>query len=200
MYSIFPEAEGSHDTLTGTKCNYNKEFFADKECHICGKVGHPARCCPQKKKGKAKKDLEGEKLVFSNKSAKTINSLTKQVKTLKKSVMSLQAIKMIVMATQVSPAKRETCIFNMHVQPLPLLIQRWPWPSSPRRHGIWISEVCGSWTTSQLLTRVATLISLTNSGTQKGKCTYLVMAVDCVSPRNVRFLVVIIGFDSLNGP
>ena len=30
----------------------NKEYFADKECHTCGKKGHPSRCCPRKK-GKA---------------------------------------------------------------------------------------------------------------------------------------------------
>jgi hypothetical protein len=59
-----------------------KEYFADKECHTCGKKGHPARFCLQKK-GKAKKDLEDDKLVFSgNKSAKTIKSPTKQVKSL----------------------------------------------------------------------------------------------------------------------
>jgi hypothetical protein len=38
-----------------TECNYNKEYFADDECHNCGKKGHPARCCTNKK-GKAKKD------------------------------------------------------------------------------------------------------------------------------------------------
>jgi len=26
------------------ECNYNKEYFADKECHTCGKKDHPARC------------------------------------------------------------------------------------------------------------------------------------------------------------
>ncbi len=38
----------------GSKCSYNKEYFADKECHNCGKKGHPTRCCHQKK-GKMKK-------------------------------------------------------------------------------------------------------------------------------------------------
>jgi hypothetical protein len=38
--------------------------------------------------------------------------------------------------TQVSPAWRETRIFNMRVQPLLLLIQKWPWLSSPITHGI----------------------------------------------------------------
>ena len=75
---------------TGTECNFNKEYFADKECHTCGKKGHPARCCPQKK-GKNKKDSEDDKSVSSNKSAKTIKSLTKQVKSLKKSVSALQS-------------------------------------------------------------------------------------------------------------
>jgi hypothetical protein len=41
--------------------------------------------------GKAKKDLEDNKSIFSNKSAKTIKSLTKQVKNLKKLVSALQA-------------------------------------------------------------------------------------------------------------
>ncbi len=67
------------------------EYFADKECHNCGKLGHPPRRCTQKKKGKAKKDLEDDKSVSSNKSAKTIKLSTKQVKTLKKLVSVLQA-------------------------------------------------------------------------------------------------------------
>ncbi len=71
--------KGAGTLATGTKCTYNKEYFADKECHNCGKKGHPSRCCPQKK-GKAKKDSEDDKLVSSNKSAKTIKFLTKQVK------------------------------------------------------------------------------------------------------------------------
>jgi hypothetical protein len=49
-------------------------------CHNCGKLGHPSRCCPQMKRGKAKKDSEDNKLVSSNKSAKTIKSLSKQVR------------------------------------------------------------------------------------------------------------------------
>jgi hypothetical protein len=83
--------KGAGTPATGTKCNYNKEYFADKECHNCGKLGHPSRCCTQKKKGKAKKDSEDDKPVSSNKSAKTIKLLTKQVKTLKKRVSALQA-------------------------------------------------------------------------------------------------------------
>ncbi len=39
----------------GIECSYNKEYFADKECHNCGKKGHPARCCSQKKR----QDKEG---------------------------------------------------------------------------------------------------------------------------------------------
>ena len=65
----------------GSKCSYNKEYFANKECHNCGKKGHPARCCTQKK-GKTKKGTDDEKLVSSSKSNKTIKSLTKQVKML----------------------------------------------------------------------------------------------------------------------
>ncbi len=107
-------------------------------------------------------------------------------------------IKRIVMPTQVSPAWRETHIFNMHVQPLLLLILMWPWLSSPIRHGIWISGVCGSWIISLSLTYVATLILLTNGRMQKGRCTCQVKAVNFVSPRNVRFLVMIVGFGSLN--
>ncbi len=45
-----------------TECNYNKEYFTNKECHNCGKKGHPARCCTNKK-GKAKKDSEDDKSV-----------------------------------------------------------------------------------------------------------------------------------------
>jgi hypothetical protein len=83
--------KGAGTLATGTKCNYNKEYFADKVCHNCGKLGHPSRCCTHKKKGKTKKDSEDDKLASSNKSAKTIKSLTKQVKTLNKSVSTLQA-------------------------------------------------------------------------------------------------------------
>jgi hypothetical protein len=36
----------SAETLGGgNECSYNKEYFANKECHNCGKKGHPARCC-----------------------------------------------------------------------------------------------------------------------------------------------------------
>jgi len=101
--------------------------------------------------------------------------------------------------TQVSAAWRESRTFNMRVQPLLLLIQRWPWLSSPIKHGIWISGVCGSWTISLPLIYVATLILLTKGGTQNGQCTCQVMAGDFKFPRNVRFLVMISGFGSLNG-
>ncbi len=67
-----------------------KEYFANKECHNCGKKGHPARCCTQKK-SKTKKGTDDEKLLLSSKSNKTIKSMTKQVKTLKKLVSVLQA-------------------------------------------------------------------------------------------------------------
>jgi len=72
--------KGAGTPVIGTECTYNKEYFADKECHTCGKKGHPARCCP--KKGKAKKDSEDDKSVSSSKSTKTIKSLAKQVKSL----------------------------------------------------------------------------------------------------------------------
>ncbi len=70
-----------------TECNYNKECFANKECHNCSKKGHPARCCTNKK-DKAKKDSEDKKSVSSS---KLIKSLTKQIKTLKNLVSVLQA-------------------------------------------------------------------------------------------------------------
>jgi hypothetical protein len=73
-----------------SECSYNKEYFADKQCHNCGKKGHPARCCSQKK-GKTKKGTDDEKSVSNSKSNKTIKSLPKQVKTLKKLVSMLQA-------------------------------------------------------------------------------------------------------------
>jgi hypothetical protein len=63
-----------------TECNYNKEYFANKECHNCSKKGYPARFC-NNKKGKAKKDSEDNKSVSS---LKLIKSLTKQIKNLKK--------------------------------------------------------------------------------------------------------------------
>ncbi len=56
-----------------TKGNYNKEYFANKECHNCSKKGHPARCCPNKKV-KTKKDSEDDK---SDSIVKSIKSLTK---------------------------------------------------------------------------------------------------------------------------
>jgi hypothetical protein len=82
--------KGAGTAAVGSECSYNKEYFADKECHNCGKKGHPARCCPQKK-CKMMKGTDDQKLVSSSKSNKTIKSLTKQVKTLKKSVSVLQA-------------------------------------------------------------------------------------------------------------
>ncbi len=52
-----------------TECNYNKEYFAVKECHNFGKKGHPARCGTNKK-AKAKKDSEDDKSVLRSKSIK----------------------------------------------------------------------------------------------------------------------------------
>jgi hypothetical protein len=69
-----------------TECNYNKEYFANKECYNFGKKEHPARCCTNKK-GKAKKDSEYDKSLLGS---KLIKSLTKQIKTLKKPVSALQ--------------------------------------------------------------------------------------------------------------
>jgi hypothetical protein len=74
----------------GSECSYNKEYFANKDCHNCGKKGHPTRCCTQKK-GKTKKGTDDVKSVSSSKSNKMIKSLTKQVKMLKKLVSMLQA-------------------------------------------------------------------------------------------------------------
>jgi hypothetical protein len=74
----------------GNECSYNKEYFADKECHNYGNKGHPVKCCTQKK-GKTKKGTDDVKSVLSSKSNERIKSLTKQVKTLKKSVSALQA-------------------------------------------------------------------------------------------------------------
>jgi hypothetical protein len=85
------QGPGTGGTDPGTECNYNKEYFKDKECHNCGKKGHPARCCccPQKKKASA--GSGDEKSTSSSKSSKSIKSLTKQIKTLKKSVSALQS-------------------------------------------------------------------------------------------------------------
>ena len=87
--TAFAQKAGTGGTDPGTECNYNKEFFKDKECHNCGKKGHPSRCCPQKKKASA--GSGDEKSTLSSKSSKSIKSLTKQIKTLKKSVSALQS-------------------------------------------------------------------------------------------------------------
>jgi hypothetical protein len=34
--------KGAGTQATGTECTYNKEYFAVKECHNCGKKGHPS--------------------------------------------------------------------------------------------------------------------------------------------------------------
>ncbi len=83
-------AQKQKQKVAGTpanECNYNKEYFANKVCHNCGKKGHPARCYTNKKE-KAKKDSDDNKSVSSSKSIKL---LTKQIKTLKKLVGMLQA-------------------------------------------------------------------------------------------------------------
>ena len=36
--------KGAGTLATGTKCTYNKEYFADKECLTCGKKGHCPEC------------------------------------------------------------------------------------------------------------------------------------------------------------
>jgi hypothetical protein len=59
----------------GSECSYNKEYFANKECHNCSKKGHPARCCTQKK-GKTKKGTDDVKPMLSSKSNEMIKSLT----------------------------------------------------------------------------------------------------------------------------
>ena len=59
--------KGARTPGGGNECSYNKEYFADKECHNCGKKGHPARCYSQKK-GKTKKGTDDVKLVSSSKS------------------------------------------------------------------------------------------------------------------------------------
>jgi hypothetical protein len=83
------QGAGTGGSDAGTECNYNKEYFKDKECHNCGKKGHPSRCCPQKKKAPAGSD--DDKSTLSTKSSKSIKLLMKQLKTLKKSVSALQA-------------------------------------------------------------------------------------------------------------
>ncbi len=52
-FSQKKQGPGSGGTDPGAECNYNKEYFKDKECHNCGKKGHPSRCCTQKKKASA---------------------------------------------------------------------------------------------------------------------------------------------------
>ena len=83
------QGPGTGGTDPGKECNYNKEYFKDKECHNCGKKGHPSRCCTQKKKAAA--GSGDDKSTSSSKSSKSIKSLTKQIKTLKKSVSALQS-------------------------------------------------------------------------------------------------------------
>ena len=103
-------------TDAGTECNYNKEYFKDKECHNCGKKGHPARCCTRKKK-KASAGSGDDKSTSSSKSSKSIKSLTKQIKTLKKSVSALQSHQEESDGdSSLSSVEGETH-FNMRVQP-----------------------------------------------------------------------------------
>ncbi len=110
---------------------------------LCGKKGHPAKCCTQKK-GKTKKDTDDVKSVSSSKSNKTIESLTKQVKMLKKLVSALQAHNKVVKTTLASPVKREMRTSSIRVPPLPPPIRMWPWLSNLLKLGIWISGVYGS--------------------------------------------------------
>ncbi len=112
-----------------TECNYNKEYFADKESHNCSKKGHPARCCTNKK-GKAKKDSEDDKSVSSS---KLIKSLTKQIKTLNKLVSMLQ--------THQEDSNNDSSLSSedgdTHFQYACAA-------TSPTKHGIWISGVYSS--------------------------------------------------------
>ena len=134
--------KGAGTLATSNECNYNQEYFANMECHTCRKKGHQARCCPEKK-GKTKKDTDDKKLVSSAKSTKTTKSLTKQVKTLKKLVSALQAHHEDSEDDSSLSSEEGDANFNMHVQSLLQLIQKWLWHSSLIRHGIWISGVYG---------------------------------------------------------
>ena len=148
--------------------------------------------------GKTKKDSEDDKSVSSNKSAKTIKSPTKQVKSLKKSSGSaLQSHQEDSDDSSLSSVEGDTH-FQYAYAAIATTHPEVSWLSSPIKHGIWIYGVCGSYTISLPLTYVATLISLTSRGMQNVQWTCQVMEVDIGFPRNVKFLVMISGFGSLN--
>ncbi len=143
-------------TLGGSsECSYNKEYFANKEYHNCGKKGHPARCCTQKK-GKTKKGTDDVKLVLSSKSNKTIKSLTKQVKMSKKLVSALQAHNKDSKDNSSISSKEGDAHFQYVCATIASTNPNVAMALKSPKAWIWISGVYGSWIVSQRLIYVAT--------------------------------------------
>ena len=88
-------SEGTSFAQKGTKGDYDKDYWKDKECYNCNKKGHPSSSCPlkDKKKDKKKKKEKDDDSSTSSKSSKSssssITKLQKQAKQLKKTFTTL---------------------------------------------------------------------------------------------------------------
>ncbi len=65
----------------------DKKFFEDKECFVCGKKGHGAKSCPDRKKPKSD---DGDDSSISSKSSK-LDKLERQIKNANKQFTQLKA-------------------------------------------------------------------------------------------------------------
>ena len=70
----------------------NKKFFADKECFNCGKVGHPAKLCPNPPKDNAKSSKGKTMKKESDNDDSLLSSIKKLEKGLKKMQKTLMQI------------------------------------------------------------------------------------------------------------
>ena len=66
----------------------DKKFFSDKECFVCGKTGHGAKSCPNRKKSKSDDDDDSS---ISSKSSK-IGDLEKKLKSTSKQFTQLKGL------------------------------------------------------------------------------------------------------------